>query len=500
MKPPRRPFPGRVAAASVIAVLLFSVAGPAGFAANKPDKPREKETEAASLRASLESLRDSLQNEIAGRWRTKQKYVEERESDKEELSRLKETQEKAYAELSRVREESLSKENISRDGASALAARNEEHRQSVFVMEDVFSKEAEAVIEAFPLDIEQRRNDLESLRRSFQKNQDIALSLDRFLRYKMSYLETASRLSLLKRTVLADDGKPRLLSVARFGNAFAYAMSETGDFFFLRQSGRLGTDRFRIDKIESAALRESLADHFPQWMKAGVISGKIPTDVLQNEQTKLLASGKKATGYQKFLASIKAGGAVMIPLLLLPLWAFVLIVIKLVQLTGKRTVFARQCRSVLRFLDNNDRPGALSYAKSCRGLAARMFETCLAGAQNDRGTTEKMLRELLIGELPRMSSHLNTLAVIAGAAPLLGLLGTISGMINLFGAVTHYGTGDPKFLAGGISEALITAKTGLAVAIPTLFIHDYLRNKKDRLQSDIEQYAMRILNRLWPRG
>jgi biopolymer transport protein ExbB len=129
-----------------------------------------------------------------------------------------------------------------------------------------------------------------------------------------------------------------------------------------------------------------------------------------------------------------------------------------------------------------------------------MFETCLSGADKDRASMEKNLRELLIGELPRMGSHLNTLAVIAGAAPLLGLLGTISGMINLFGAVTHYGTGDPKFLAGGISEALITAKTGLGIAIPALFIHNYLRNKRDRLQADIEQYALRILNRLWPRG
>jgi biopolymer transport protein ExbB len=277
-------------------------------------------------------------------------------------------------------------------------------------------------------------------------------------------------------------------------------MGETGDFFFIRQSGRLGADRFRIDKIESAVLREFLAAQFPKWTAAGAVSGKIPTDVLQNEQTKLLASGKKTTEYQKFMASIKAGGAVMIPLLLLPFWALFLTIIKLVQLTGKRKAYARQYRNVLRLLDGNDRAGALSYVKSRRGITARMFETCLSGADKDRASMEKNLRELLIGELPRMGSHLNTLAVIAGAAPLLGLLGTISGMINLFGAVTHYGTGDPKFLAGGISEALITAKTGLGIAIPALFIHNYLRNKRDRLQADIEQYALRILNRLWPRG
>jgi biopolymer transport protein ExbB len=85
--------------------------------------------------------------------------------------------------------------------------------------------------------------------------------------------------------------------------------------------------------------------------------------------------------------------------------------------------------------------------------------------------------------------------VIAGAAPLLGLLGTISGMIALFAAVTYYGTGDPKFLAGGISEALVTSQTGLAIAIPTLFAHDYIRKQKDRLIADIEAMAQRVLDK-----
>jgi biopolymer transport protein ExbB len=92
------------------------------------------------------------------------------------------------------------------------------------------------------------------------------------------------------------------------------------------------------------------------------------------------------------------------------------------------------------------------------------------------------------------------MAVIASAAPLLGLLGTISGMIALFTAVTYYGTGDPKFLAGGISEALITSQTGLIIAIPTLFIHDYFRNRKERLLADIEAMALRVLDKVIPEG
>jgi biopolymer transport protein ExbB/TolQ len=487
-------WPSIVMTASIIALAPWMTA-----LAAKKEAP-VKETELAALRLSLESLRDSLQGEISGRWRAKQRFVEQREADKEEFSRLKDVQERAYAELSRVKEECLSKENVAEEAAAALTAKQEEHRQSALVMDDMLGKEAEAIIGSFPLDAEQQRGDLESVRRGRLKNQDLALAADRFLEYKVRYLEMGSSLSLLQRTVLVDDGKPRLLRIARFGNAFAYCMDEQGEFYFIRQSGRLGTDRFRIDKIESALLRESLLASFPKWTAGGGIYGSVLTDVLQNEQTKMLASGKKITEYRKFITSVKAGGAVMAPLLLLPLWALVLIIIKLVQFTGKRTAFRGQYEKVARLLDKNDRAAALSFAKSCKGVAARIFEACLSRPEADRGTMEKNLKELLIGEMPRLSSHLNTLAVIAGAAPLLGLLGTISGMINLFGAVTHYGTGDPKFLAGGISEALITAKTGLAIAIPALFIHDYLRNKKDRLQADIEKYAMGLLNRLWPRG
>jgi biopolymer transport protein ExbB len=137
---------------------------------------------------------------------------------------------------------------------------------------------------------------------------------------------------------------------------------------------------------------------------------------------------------------------------------------------------------------------ALAYLSSAKGPGARVLEACLSQFGLGRDAAEKAARELFAEQSVRLNTHLNTLAVIAGASPLLGLLGTISGMITLFAAVTHYGTGDPKFLAGGISEALITAKTGLGIAIPVLFIHNYLRNARDRIVAEMEQAALRVLN------
>jgi biopolymer transport protein ExbB len=486
----------RLRALIFFAFLVSTVTGFAFGAQNKENKA--KETELATLRQTLDVTRDSLQNDIAQRWRAKQQFVEQREADKEDLTRLKDLQERAFAEESRVKEESFSKEKMVEEELGSTSGKQEEWRGVASSLDEVLGKESQTITEGFPLDCENRRLDLETVRRRFQKRQDASAALNDLVEYKSKYLRMGSDLQIVKQTVLPNDGKPRLLSIARFGNVFAYGMAENGDVFFIRQSGKLGIDRYRIDKIEDPKVCGLLREEIPRWVSSGAITGVVPTDVLQNDQTKSLIAGRKVTKYQQFVASIKAGGAVMAPLLLLPVWALVLIILKIIQFGTRKSLYAKQYKKVIGFIEKKENSRALEYVQKSKGVMARIFEHCLSHPQASRGAIEKSIREILINEIPQLGRYLNTLAVIAGAAPLLGLLGTISGMISLFGAVTHYGTGDPKFLAGGISEALITAKTGLAVAIPVLFIHDYLRNKKDQLQADIEKYSFRILNKLWP--
>ena len=107
------------------------------------------------------------------------------------------------------------------------------------------------------------------------------------------------------------------------------------------------------------------------------------------------------------------------------------------------------------------------------------------------------MRELLLREVPRLERHLTTLAVLAAAAPLLGLLGTVSGLIAMFQVITEHGVNDPKLLAGGIGEALIATETGLLIAIPTLLGHNYLANRVDDLAADAEHHAVKALNARW---
>jgi biopolymer transport protein ExbB len=92
-----------------------------------------------------------------------------------------------------------------------------------------------------------------------------------------------------------------------------------------------------------------------------------------------------------------------------------------------------------------------------------------------------------------LERYLNTLGTIAAITPLLGLLGTVIGMIKVFSAITSYGVGDPTVLAGGISEALITTAAGLSVGIPSLIFHRYFRGKVNTLTINMEQEAIRLV-------
>ena len=118
------------------------------------------------------------------------------------------------------------------------------------------------------------------------------------------------------------------------------------------------------------------------------------------------------------------------------------------------------------------------------------------GAQNaDADTVELKLDEAILQESPKLEFGLNFIKLIAGIAPLLGLLGTVTGMIQTFQAMMIYGAGDPQLMAGGISVALVTTMLGLIVAIPLLIIHSLAASLARSVQSTLEEQSAGIVAR-----
>ncbi|MFQ5597900.1 MAG: MotA/TolQ/ExbB proton channel family protein [Nitrospiria bacterium] len=116
--------------------------------------------------------------------------------------------------------------------------------------------------------------------------------------------------------------------------------------------------------------------------------------------------------------------------------------------------------------------------------------------EQDVETLELRLDEATIKEIPRLERGLSTVAILAAIAPLLGLLGTVTGMIETFQSITLFGTGDPKLMSGGISQALVTTELGLVVAIPIVLLHSFISGKRDRLVQILDEQSAGIVARL----
>ena len=123
----------------------------------------------------------------------------------------------------------------------------------------------------------------------------------------------------------------------------------------------------------------------------------------------------------------------------------------------------------------------------------RILAAGLVNRQHSREIMKESIEESGRQVVSEMERYLNTLGTIASIAPLLGLLGTVIGMIKVFSAITIAGVGNPTILAGGISEALITTATGLSVAIPSLMFHRYFESRVQRLVVKMEEESLKMV-------
>jgi biopolymer transport protein ExbB len=466
--------------------------------AQADDARKTREAELVRVKNELETARAALQNEITRRYTLKQRGVEQREADKEEMERLRERQERIFTDLSRLKEECLARQQTLDDEHKATAIRIDEWKSVRESIGDLLLKEPALTAEAFPLDRETRRSDAETITQELRRNNDPAIVWVDFVSYRMKFIAAGDTVSLVKQTLVTDDGDAQTLTVARLGSVSGYGINAQGALYVLRQTGALGTAKYAIDKVGSPELTAFLQQAFPTWLSTSRVDGPVLTDVMQNDFTKTLITGKKASRWASLAKWFKNGGPVMYPLVLVTLWALLLWLLKVLDFGNEHRYSVRVNRKITALLAEGKHDDVYTSLAGSKGISARIARFCFDNKDKPRETSERMIKEILIGESVRLGRHINTLAVLATASPLLGLLGTVTGMINLFAVLTQYGNSDPKLVAGGISEALVTTQTGMMIAIPIVLIHNHLRNRKNRIQAELEKNAISLLNRLWP--
>jgi len=159
----------------------------------------------------------------------------------------------------------------------------------------------------------------------------------------------------------------------------------------------------------------------------------------------------------------------------------------------------RLVAAVHKGLETSDE-AAVAVLDKKRGALARVLRAVVVQRGAAREELEDQAAEAIYREMPRLERLLPFLAVIAGVAPMLGLLGTVTGMISTFEVITEHGTGDPKLLSGGISEALITTEFGLIIAIPALLLHNLLSRWSDQTVDTLQTHALSLINAIERKG
>ena len=216
--------------------------------------------------------------------------------------------------------------------------------------------------------------------------------------------------------------------------------------------------------------------------------GSIPADATLGKALKIVESE------DSLLQHLAKGGPVGVVIIALGGICLLIGLFKVAEITRFAPPRDADVQKVLTHLENGDRANAQTAAAGAPGAGGEMLRTGLENADEKRGTLEEILYERILAVRPKLERFLPFMALTAAAAPLLGLLGTVTGMIKTFNLITIFGTGDAKSLSSGISEALVTTELGLIVAIPSLILHGLLARMAKQKVGDMEQSAVSFIN------
>ncbi len=260
--------------------------------------------------------------------------------------------------------------------------------------------------------------------------------------------------------------------------------------YFLSDDGVLaGIAEQRVGSLEPSVT--SYADPAHEALTRTLVAtgaGAMPFDGSLGNARKMEETKESLTEH------IRKGGPVMAPILGVAGLAALIALIKWLQLSLVFLPGRRRLAALLEAVARRDPAAVAAATARLRGPAARMIRAGVQHIGDPKELIEETMYEQVLATRFRLNAVLPFLAVAAACAPLLGLLGTVTGIINTFTLITVFGSSDIKMLSAGISEALITTEYGLYVAIPTILLHAFLARKAKGILDRLERIAIAFLN------
>ncbi len=191
---------------------------------------------------------------------------------------------------------------------------------------------------------------------------------------------------------------------------------------------------------------------------------------------------------------IKSGGWLMIPIIMCSVAAVAITIERALVLRTSRIAPSNLVAKVWSWIKRNEMDGQKIKELRSDSPLGEILAVGLVNSKHGRDIMKESIQEVGDHVIHDLERYLSSLGTIAAITPLLGLLGTVLGMIKVFNAIVMMGTGDPAVLAGGISEALITTAAGMSVAIPSLFFHRFFMRRVEELTVSMEQEAIKLVD------
>jgi biopolymer transport protein ExbB len=194
---------------------------------------------------------------------------------------------------------------------------------------------------------------------------------------------------------------------------------------------------------------------------------------------------------------IESGGPIMWPLAACSLLTVAIIVERLINLRYSRVLNPGIVERVTALAEAGRTEKARAVCRENPGIYTNIVVAGLDLAHRGEAAAKEAVEAAGRHESARLNRYLGTLGTLAGISPLLGLLGTVTGMIEVFNTIAEAGAGQAAQLSSGISQALITTATGLFIAIPALVAHNFFSEKAEAIVTDLEQESLRVLRGLY---
>jgi biopolymer transport protein ExbB len=186
------------------------------------------------------------------------------------------------------------------------------------------------------------------------------------------------------------------------------------------------------------------------------------------------------------------GGPVLYTIFAFSIIAWVFIFHKLMVFNNTGTQSHRRHDEIIEMAKDNRVPEAFNICKSNNGLYSKIIHNTLLLKGHTPHQFDMASSVNILGEKRKLEGLNGTIGLIASMCPLLGLLGTVMGMISTFNVIIIYGTGEPGLMGKGISQALITTQVGLFLAVPILFFYEFLETRKQSVKWEMERYIKKL--------